>query len=422
MIEYCKENKTKGLIVLINFEKAFDSMDWGFISNTLKSFNFGPNILKWIKSIQVNSYSYIVQNGHISRKILLHRGCRQGDPVLPYVFVLAAEIMATAVREKKTIKGISVHNKEQKISKYADDTTFYLAANEKNLMAALSALQEFEEISGLKINIEKTKIIKIGVWGDSRINFCKGKNLIWTTEFTSLGILFNIDKMTEITEINMEIKIDEISRIIRIWTPRFLTPIGKMTIIKSLLTSKFVHILLSLPSPKIETFTKVDKIYQSFLWGVKPPKFRKEILQNPVEYGGLSYPFLIDFDKSLKITWLRRIIKEKDVWSIFPNFLNIHKIFLFGDSYFDTIIKRCKNFFWTDVIYACKSLYDKMWTPNISRNIDMPIWYNSRLCNHFNKEWFNKGLIFVKDLFLNRNLVSRLFKNHIRRKMQFFRV
>ena len=216
MIEYCKENKTKGLIVLIDFEKAFDSIDWGFISNTLKSFNFGPNILKWIKSIQVNSYSYIVQNGHISKKVLLRRGCRQGDPVSPYVFVLAAEIMATAVREKKTIKGISVYNKEQKISLYADDTTLYLAANEKNLMAALSALQEFEKISGLKINIEKTKIIKIGVWGDSRINFCKGKNLIWTTEFTSLGILFNIDKMTEITEINMEIKIDEINRIIRI--------------------------------------------------------------------------------------------------------------------------------------------------------------------------------------------------------------
>ena len=67
-------------------------------------------------------------------------------------------------------------------------------------MAALSAPQEFEKISGLKINIEKTKIIKIGVWGDSRINFFKGKDLIWTTEFTSLGILFNIDKMTEITQ------------------------------------------------------------------------------------------------------------------------------------------------------------------------------------------------------------------------------
>ena len=74
MIEYFKENKIQGLIVLIDFEKAFDSIDWGFISNTLKSFNFGPNIIKWIKSIQVNLYSYIAQNGHISKKVLLRRG------------------------------------------------------------------------------------------------------------------------------------------------------------------------------------------------------------------------------------------------------------------------------------------------------------------------------------------------------------
>ena len=140
-------------------------------------------------------------------------------------------------------------------------------------------------------------------------------------------------------------------------------------------------------------------------------------MQNPQSSEKKSYKILwstegsvtqisLTLIRSLKITWLRRIIKENEGWSIFPNFLNIHKIFLFGDSYFDTIIKRCKNIFWTDVVYACKSLYDNMWTPNISRNIDMPIWYNSRLCNHFKKEWFNKRLIFVKDLFLNRNFVS----------------
>ena len=77
----------------------------------------------------------------------------------------------------------------------------------------------------------------------------------------------------------------------------------------------------------------------------KPPKFRKEILQNPVEYGGLSYPNLTNFDKSLKITWSRRIIKENQGWNIFPNFLNIHKTFLFANSYFNTIIKRSKNNF-----------------------------------------------------------------------------
>ena len=168
-------------------------INWDFISKTLKLFNFGDSIIKWINAIQQNTFSYIVQNGHIFDKVLLHRGCRQGDPVSPYIFVLAAEIMAAAIRANKKIQGIVVHGEEKKISLYADDTTLYLSASEANLRASLDALQEFQKISGLKINIEKTKIIKIGVWGDSRINYCKERNLIWTAKFTSLGNIFDIN-------------------------------------------------------------------------------------------------------------------------------------------------------------------------------------------------------------------------------------
>ena len=53
-------------------------------------------MIDWIISLQMNSYSHIVQNGHISKKVLLHRGCHQGDAVSPYIFVLAAEIMASS--------------------------------------------------------------------------------------------------------------------------------------------------------------------------------------------------------------------------------------------------------------------------------------------------------------------------------------
>ena len=406
MINYCNENKIKGLIVLIDFEKAFDSIDWEFISKTLKFFNFGNNIINWMKSIQINSYSYIVQNGHISDKVLLHRGCRQGDPVSPYIFVLAAEIMATAIRHDKQIEGIMVYTEEQKNSLYADDTTLYLTANEKNLIAALELLKQFQGISGLKVNIDKTKIIKIGVWGDSRDIYCIDRKLIWTNKFVSLGITFDVDNMQQITEINMEQKIIEIHKLIRLWLPRFLTPIGKITIIKSLLTSKFIHILLSLPSPSKETFDKIEHIYYNFLWDSKPAKFRKEILYNPIEEGGLKYPNLAAFDKSLKITWLRRILKEDKGWCIFPTFFKIHKIFLFGDMYLNTLLKTCTNQFWRDVILSYQSLYNSMWgAKNVIHNT-MPIWFNTKICTYFNKEWFEKGIMFVNDLFVEGKFVT----------------
>ena len=212
--------------------------------------------------------------------------------------------------------------------------------------------------------------------------------------------------MEKITDINIEKKICEIHKLIQIWAPRFLTPIGKITIIKSLLTSKLIHILLSLPSPSIELFTKIETIYNNFLWDSKPAKFRKEILYNPLEHGGLKYSNLVSFDKALKITWLRRILKENSGWCIFPIFFNIHKIFLFGDDYLNTLWQSCTNIFWKDVISAFKTLYNEVWLTENAIHNTMPIWYNTRVCSYFNKEWFNKGIKFVKDLFIEDQFIT----------------
>ena len=76
-----------GLIILIDFEKAFDSISWSFISKTLKFLNFGEDTIKWIESLQNGSQSTILQNGNLSDTLSLGRGCRQGDPVSPYLFV-----------------------------------------------------------------------------------------------------------------------------------------------------------------------------------------------------------------------------------------------------------------------------------------------------------------------------------------------
>ena len=66
----------------------------------------------------------------------LRRGCRQGDPISPYLFILCAEILGKMVRKNKEIKGISINGKEYKLSQYADDTHLILDGTEKSLKAA----------------------------------------------------------------------------------------------------------------------------------------------------------------------------------------------------------------------------------------------------------------------------------------------
>ena len=218
-----KFENTDGLLILVDFEKAFDSISWDFISKILKLFNFSEKTIQIIKSLQKNSFSKIVQNGHSSDLIRLGRGCRQGDPISPYIFVLAVELLGVSVRTHKQLKGYKIKGKEHRISQFADDTNLFLFHSERNLRLCMDILEEFHLISGLKINVDKTKVVKFGKNRDSSDTLCPDLKLIWTDTFTSLGITYDMTDLENITNLNIEPKILEMNKQIRIWQTRNLT-------------------------------------------------------------------------------------------------------------------------------------------------------------------------------------------------------
>ena len=79
------------------------------------------------------------------------------------------------------------------MSQYADDTTLYIKQKHEYLAECLDTLEKFAQIYGLRINVEKTKIIQIGGLRDSRMKSYNNKELIWTSEFESLGITFKVN-------------------------------------------------------------------------------------------------------------------------------------------------------------------------------------------------------------------------------------
>ena len=168
-------------------------------------------------------------------------------------------------------------NREHRISQFADDTTLFISCSERNLRLCMDKIEEFHLISGLQINVDKTKVVKFGKNRDSSDILCT--DLIWTNKFTSLGINYDVTDLDNITELNIKPKLIEIEKIIRIWQIKKLTLIEKSVIIKSLLISKFIHILLSLPSPKENVFNKIESLLETFLWNGKLPKFRQQQLQ-----------------------------------------------------------------------------------------------------------------------------------------------
>ena len=94
-IRHRKKN-IPGLLLFIDFEKAFDSLKWSFIHDTLKSYGFVASLINWIKTLYSHTESCILNNGWTSNFFDIQRGVRQGCPLSPYLFIL----LTTAIRKK----------------------------------------------------------------------------------------------------------------------------------------------------------------------------------------------------------------------------------------------------------------------------------------------------------------------------------
>ena len=92
-----RENK-EGILAFIDFEKAFDKIDWQFIDKCLESYNFGPNVRRWINVFYNDIESCVINNGFTSRYFKIKNGVRQGDPLSALLFIIGVEILTNALK------------------------------------------------------------------------------------------------------------------------------------------------------------------------------------------------------------------------------------------------------------------------------------------------------------------------------------
>ena len=332
IMHYLEKNKLPGLLMLVDFQKAFDSVSWIFLNNVLKFYNFGRDFCHWINVLNKNIQASILQSGHLSYFFAIHRGCRQGDPIASYLFLLSAQILYLMVFYNCKINGITINNNQYKISQFADDTTLFLDGTSDSLKAALNTLEIFGSLSGLVVNKDKTKLIWLGKKKRSTDMYDTCENLVWgATEFDLLGLHFSVD-LENITTLNYLPILNKCQKIINQWKRRKLSPLGKITIIKTFILSSFNHIFTSLPAPSTFLIKKLNNLVYSFIWDNKPDKINRKQITNSYFHGGLKMVDIDVFIKCQKLTWMRRLIQSPDVpWAkLFSSLICAEKFYLLG--------------------------------------------------------------------------------------------
>ena len=104
ILHFTAQQNLEDIALFIDFEKAFDSLEWDFLLKTLDTFQFGHDFKSWVKILYTNITSCTINNGYASNWFELHHGVRQGGPLSGLLFVLAVEILSIAIRASRDIK------------------------------------------------------------------------------------------------------------------------------------------------------------------------------------------------------------------------------------------------------------------------------------------------------------------------------
>ena len=310
LIDYYQGVKAPGIIMFLDFEKAYDNVSHNFLFYLLKKLNFGKSFIQWIQSMYTKAKGRVMNHGWISESFNIERGVRQGCPLSSLLFIIVAEVLAMKIKQNNRIKGLGLpmshvinDQVEIKISQFADDAPIFVN-NEDSFSFVMEEIMLFGTNAGPKINLEKTNLLKLNIEIDHIQIECTESPIKY------LGIYVGKNEK-EVEKYNWQDKLDKIQNIIRVWKLRNLTFYGKVVIIKTLLVSQIVYPAKVIRVP--QTFIKsLNKIIYSFIWNSKKEKVKRNVCINRPNHGGLGMVHLESKIQSLKIAWISRLLEESE--------------------------------------------------------------------------------------------------------------
>ncbi|GAU15385.1 hypothetical protein TSUD_04550 [Trifolium subterraneum] len=169
VVDEARRSKQDLILFKVDFEKAYDSVDWGYLDFVMGRMGFPTLWRKWIRECVCTATSSVLVNGSPTDEFPLERGLRQGDPRSPFLFLLAAEglhVLMEALVERNLFSWYSMGMEAPDLVshlQFADDTLFMGTKSWANVRALWAALVLFESMSELKVNFNKSLLVGVNI-------------------------------------------------------------------------------------------------------------------------------------------------------------------------------------------------------------------------------------------------------------------
>jgi len=166
-MEWAKEFGQWALFLKIDFDKAYDHIDWTFITNMLTFLGFGQCCVGMINTRFTCAYAFVSVNNVLSTRIHLDRSIRKGCPLAPYLYVLMDDALGYLLETthlQGRLKGIYLPMGEEMIKNhFAYDSLFSVSIDQKSISTARDCLVVFCEASGAIVSDHKTNYWLVGL-------------------------------------------------------------------------------------------------------------------------------------------------------------------------------------------------------------------------------------------------------------------
>ena len=293
MLESSYSNENQNLedspsITLIDFRKAYDTVDRDFLQVMLEKYKFSASFRRLIESLHRDTVARFKVNEQYSNELPVRTGIRQGCPLAPLLFLLVIEGLGNVLRHSTSIQGIIIPgtSTEHKCSEFVDDFAIFLE-HTRFLGETKAVLHKFGTHSGLHLQPKKSVIIPLN-------------KAIKTHEAYEIPILQPGDTarylgiqvgVSNLRAINWELKIRKVARRLAIARTLSNTFQTKVLILNTIILPSILY-LANHFLPNSAEMKQLEDQYKNYLWyqtGEKPRwKINKTITTSPLHKGGLG--------------------------------------------------------------------------------------------------------------------------------------